>query len=943
MPVATSPYQNNDYQAASAFRPYNLPVNQIAKASLALDQFWTQGAQRVKSVYDNALGLNLVTEENKHTRDEFMKSAEKQLTKLSSMNLADPSVQRQGISIFNPLLKNKDIVGEDYVVNDLNSELSAGEAGRAKDGGKTYNPLSVENIQYEKNLLAGSNSPLNRKDGWRVLYNMGVSKYTPQADVADEVKKIADMTKASEIRKAIETKDRWGLNEISNKGVSKEKILANIIEMGSPQLKEQMRVEGRNTLYKKLTGDPGSTDQYFQELAKSHFEGKINDLEKNRAELNYQMNMTPKGERDSYKTAIEKLDERIADLQNVQLPKYVGNFTGLGDINNLASSASRVEQLWQSTSMDNLASGLAYSTQTSDIKANTPYIAYQNAEIAAKNLNLKVAEYQEGIREYDQNHTLEWYKATHTKGKVSGDGTDDGSGLSFTNPTGVLNSTLPAQHNESEIQDIGAQERSRNKSGEELTQSFVSNLLGPDAWVSIQSHINDDAPLSEALNMKGEMDELVKIVKAYSDKGLINQNLKNSAGVTIPKMTEDDARRYLSTMKVSDFKILSNKMLSADPEFAIDLMHRFKDEADPKAAVKFRASYNKTITDNINLSRLITDKVKPMLGDYSKFFDEDTSPLTDDGIKKAFEKAKRDPAFNSRFSSQNSYDAIRNRGFEGKMDMMPSTSTSPEYQEKLKFAYFKNMVDSTVNRTYYKARVENNATTKTRIFDHKAPEEASDEVAAIRTMLAKPNGTDLDPDVKDDFDFIQKHADKLLIMQGTTPTGDSDLPTVSFVMQDFASKDDNDTRKRIDRINNKRYEYTGGPEALKQRDDGTGKYRARKAQMIYAPAKMDNGKKSYIDIQNASSDPSTISPRIDIENIYVLKDGYPLNDEGLPKLVITEQQLAKDFQSKMAEQGIKLTLYDAFQTNVDLVNNFITQYLAGFEQMNKDYKNKKDK
>jgi hypothetical protein len=92
--ASTSPYSGNDYQAVSTYRPYQLPVNDIFKAISAQNEFWDMGARRVKSMYDNALDLKLSLAPNREMRDQFMKDSEKQLTKLSSMNLADPGVQR---------------------------------------------------------------------------------------------------------------------------------------------------------------------------------------------------------------------------------------------------------------------------------------------------------------------------------------------------------------------------------------------------------------------------------------------------------------------------------------------------------------------------------------------------------------------------------------------------------------------------------------------------------------------------------------------------------------------------------------------------------------------------------------------------------------------------------------------------------------------------------
>ena len=256
---ASSPYQNNDYQALSVFRPYQLPVNDIFKAYSSLNAAWDQGAMGVKSAYENALQLNLVTDRNKERRDQFMEQATTQVRKMASMDLSNASVQREGINIFSPLMKDEDVIGEDYVVRNLNQEIAKGLSTRTFGDGKQWNPLSIENLQIEKSFLS---EELNKRNGWKYLYH-NMSTYSPNYDGTAELKKITDLVKAKEIEEA-NIKGEWYIETINKKGVSKERLHQAIQEMGSPQLKAQMRVEGRNTFYKVLKSNPKAVDGYFQ-------------------------------------------------------------------------------------------------------------------------------------------------------------------------------------------------------------------------------------------------------------------------------------------------------------------------------------------------------------------------------------------------------------------------------------------------------------------------------------------------------------------------------------------------------------------------------------------------------------------------------------------------------------------------------------------------------
>src|SRR5687768_15291090 len=143
--AATSPYTQNDYQASSNFRPYELPINDIFKAISAQNRFWDAGAERVKSVYDNALNLKLSLEPNKEIRKKYLEDDEKQLTKLSGMDLSDPSVQRQGFALFKPLFQDEGIIYDDLTTRHYEKVRNDAAMYKSKDNGKGYSDL---NLQY---------------------------------------------------------------------------------------------------------------------------------------------------------------------------------------------------------------------------------------------------------------------------------------------------------------------------------------------------------------------------------------------------------------------------------------------------------------------------------------------------------------------------------------------------------------------------------------------------------------------------------------------------------------------------------------------------------------------------------------------------------------------------------------------------------------------------
>lgn len=188
--AATSPYQNNDYQAVSSYRPYRLPINDIFKAYSAQNQFWDAGAARVKSVYENALGLNLTNQTNREIRDKFMKDSEAQITKLSMMDLSDPSVQRQGIGIFKPLFQDEGVMSDHQAttwISELQSDIQRARTEKNGAGYADTNAMVAMEGAYEfqnsKDRMAGKTYLANKRS------------YTPYYNPSKEMEEIVKTCK----------------------------------------------------------------------------------------------------------------------------------------------------------------------------------------------------------------------------------------------------------------------------------------------------------------------------------------------------------------------------------------------------------------------------------------------------------------------------------------------------------------------------------------------------------------------------------------------------------------------------------------------------------------------------------------------------------------------------------------------------------------------------
>ncbi len=279
--AATSPYQGNDYQAVSNFRPYELPVNDIFKGIVAQNQFWDAGAARVKSVYDNALNLSLTTEENKNIRKQFMEDAEKQLTKLSTMDLSDPSVQRQGFGIFRPLLKDKGIIQDDYLTDQMGKIYS--EAERYKKDEKTKGAgYNMDNLAYALRPFKGfgKNTSRDQLDG--IFEKAKNAEYIPYYDVSKERKEILEMCKPDKASNT--TSQGFYLETEKIASLTSQKLWGCLEAQLSGQARQQIRITGTvrygddyETLKKDYISAAESKSKYYTE--------QIKELSANKAPL----------------------------------------------------------------------------------------------------------------------------------------------------------------------------------------------------------------------------------------------------------------------------------------------------------------------------------------------------------------------------------------------------------------------------------------------------------------------------------------------------------------------------------------------------------------------------------------------------------------------------------------------------------------------------------
>lgn len=247
--AASSPYSGNDYNAVSNYRPYELPINDIFKGLSAQNEFWDAGARRVKQIYDTAFNLDLTLDANKEVKRKFMDDADKQLTRLSSMDVSDPSVQRQGFAIYKPLLNDAAINYDSELTKTMKGIYGEAAQYRTKklsSTGREGEGYTDRNLAYSLDGFENFNSKLARDpEMLKEMYGkLGQRKFTPYYDATKEFSSILKNCKGSGGVKQDVASNYMYFDRASKTGANSSET-ANCFMMGlSEQAKQQIGIDG---------------------------------------------------------------------------------------------------------------------------------------------------------------------------------------------------------------------------------------------------------------------------------------------------------------------------------------------------------------------------------------------------------------------------------------------------------------------------------------------------------------------------------------------------------------------------------------------------------------------------------------------------------------------------------------------------------------------------
>lgn len=612
--ATASLYGNNDYTPLQ-YRPYELPVNDIMRAFVAKNQFWEQGAARVKSVYENALNLDLTLDQNKKYKEEFMTKAQEEMKKLSSMDLSDVDVQKQGMSIFSPLLKDKMVAIDDQLTKRRKSIFQEAESYKtkklSKDGveGEGYNQ---KNLAYALDGFEEFNSMTNRDEKTLTeLYNkLGNRKYTPAHDITSELSKVKNLCEGTTNISQPVAANYLYLDRQSKSGATSNEMSLCLQEGLSDLAKQQMTIDGW-TQYKN---NPSALYNDY----KSQY---LNGLDVEEQALEGRIAGMKSGSEKYDKDELKKLEDTLNQtkiLKSKKLDEF-NKMTGpngeeyiMKNFNTLSSS------VYQNIKLQRMGAAFQDVKITRELLPNTAGIAQYNAH-QRYILQERASELRKGEEEFK----------ARLEGRMLDDNLKTIEGNVVDEPNMEYNSTMFANERQQTFNDYSKNYRQIGQYLESLKGGSTSSIKVNDAYILNFANEQSKKPIEQRDK------EFMRLMDGYnkSKANFERIDLRNKMyDETVEKELGNDYRAlHQKKVVLSDGTIITGKDISS---FPIRKTRGSDDKVADEIVTINGKDYNLSYT-NANQD---VSKIKSLYRDNSEILDK-VKKIKDELVKKEYYNA----------------------------------------------------------------------------------------------------------------------------------------------------------------------------------------------------------------------------------------------------------------------------------------------------------------
>lgn len=235
--------QAPDTQSYTNLRPYEMPYNQIMQTVQAKTNYWLQGANQLKSAYQQSAGLDLSLDQNRNALRDFSSQANDQINKAAKSDLSIADNVNDAMHIFDPLYDGKselsqNIMGDHAVTTRAKLIQSQFQEAKTKNNGKEYSPINEQDALQSYQDFIKNGDP----KGWKEAYQ-GIRGYTPYYDYHKE---FADAAKGchGNSTSSVGVNGMYITSETTS-GVDANKMAGCLGSNLSPNAENQLAIEAR--------------------------------------------------------------------------------------------------------------------------------------------------------------------------------------------------------------------------------------------------------------------------------------------------------------------------------------------------------------------------------------------------------------------------------------------------------------------------------------------------------------------------------------------------------------------------------------------------------------------------------------------------------------------------------------------------------------------------
>lgn len=369
--------------------PYIAPADQILGAFGTKQSLFGIGAAQLVNTQRQMEQTPLSNPQNQQQLDGMLKTANQSLKSLSMNDMSIGQNQSQALSVYDPILKDQDIMGDRALTQSWNQSRSQAESARISSGGKGFNSDSLRAVNAQQTLFSKSD-----KSSWRNFYNSKES-YNPYYDEFGETEKLAKGFKSDVIEK--DTQNGAYITTSKDSSWYKDKWQQYFETNASPQLKAQIAQRARANYYTDMLTMPREAMvQKYTDLRNGLIKKQMYVDYGNMMNIGAQLAMFHNSKDNAVKlTALQTQAAALNDSYSTKKQALNSPLEGadaIGTIDGLAMGTRIAEGLGQYQYFDRIGDSFAHKEEKYSVKPDYAYLSLKRIGEQAREFGIRQSE-----------------------------------------------------------------------------------------------------------------------------------------------------------------------------------------------------------------------------------------------------------------------------------------------------------------------------------------------------------------------------------------------------------------------------------------------------------------------------------------------------------------------------------------------------------------------